>query len=46
MGLGCLPAKGASRNFLIEKPVWLLYLMANDLLGHCSCFTAIRMSFY
>ena len=28
MSLGCLPAKGASRNFLIERPVWLLYLMA------------------
>ena len=28
MSLGCLPAKGASRSFSIERPVWLLYLMA------------------
>ena len=28
MSLGYLPAKGASRSFVIERPVWLLYLMA------------------
>jgi hypothetical protein len=28
MSLGCLPAKGDSKNFSIERPVWLLYLMA------------------
>jgi hypothetical protein len=28
MGLGCLPAKGDSRNLLIEWPVVLPYLMA------------------
>jgi hypothetical protein len=28
MSFGCLPAKGASRNFLIEWPVVLPYLMA------------------
>ena len=28
MSLGCLPAKGDSRNFLIEWPVVLSYLMA------------------
>ena len=28
MGLGCLPAKGDSRNILIEWPVVLPYLMA------------------
>ena len=26
--LGCLPAKGASRNYSIERPVLLPYLMA------------------
>ena len=28
MGLGCLPATGASRNFLIQWPFVLPYLMA------------------
>jgi hypothetical protein len=28
LSLGCLPAKGDSRNFLIESPVVLPYLIA------------------
>jgi hypothetical protein len=39
MSLGCLPAKGDSRKFVIEWPVLLKYQMAS-LLGHCGCFTA------
>jgi hypothetical protein len=33
MGLECLPAKGDSRNFVIEWLVFLLYLMAMNSLA-------------
>jgi hypothetical protein len=36
VSLGCLPAKGVSRNFLFEWPVVLPYFDGYDLLGHRS----------
>ena len=45
MSLVCLPAKGASRNFSMEKARPVAGHDCHDLLGHYSSFTAFRRSF-